>query len=1202
MNVMSGTTSHSERVTRRVAPKVWPLGHNIADYFFVAGCDDGEVAEAAEEIANGNSEALLHLEAHVLDRFPLEDRPLVDGTAGQFPLAAPIFCFPQGFNATWDGRSAPPKDPEVAGQHSQMSRRKGCFFTFVLTDGDGTRSYGSVLQFLEVYNFTFPNQENPSAEPLKLVVKVPKILCILSQYGYFSVYQKYLRFLLRTYYKKVSLVPVPSDSHKVKIGKFTWPPPIESEIYRFVLGCKLPERGYGISYPLGGELSPIKYCPSIGPPAGFPDVDDECFQILFQCLSAENLVFVVCSILLEQRILLHSEDLNVLHKCAEALISLLFPLCWQHVYVPLLPVQLLEYLSAPVPFIMGVHTSALASHEGIESLPSSVVVHLDYNNVAPPMEVLLPGESGPVLKCSSLPELAREVRLKLISKIVAEVPQWQTSRLAHANTGTRLGAVDSLDDITPNLKPTSPLERPRSKSNSKKLLSNLALAAVEQNNLVSVTFGPGPVGISLQSTKWIHVGDIFNSVGAAMVRGFTSSTDGSSGNVSESPKALRDEASGDDEILGESSHSKSLITVGSVLVSINGNPTASATFTETMHTLRFSPRPMTLQFLVAPSRQGTVEGNLDKSDRLSDMSETMSNQSSRERSSTPFSGNTSSRWIDKVRSAFLDLMFQLFSGGIKEQQSFAGRMMSSFRTTSNKRISLNANRTPSSPKSPKLRRQIRCAADYRTFLPRPTGNANTDQKAFTVMKRNFVKSHPKGMQDFMAVFVETQAFSNYIADAAMLKFYGHGATPSKQDKDVRVNSSLSYEREADIEILNQCIQTADVSEGMLLDALCRYDGEQPSTMTAAPDPLEMCGVRKAFEAVRSHEKAVSESGGLEEKTSHLRAYVFDALADANHINNLENETDLSEGTDVSEGVRKSENLDTEGGLQVSSEDKDSSSLAASSIALEQTSKKSPVQTRKPDWVRRTSQMVVMLNSDLNLSKISNTLGNLSDLDESSEDSDSSIYNNNEVDSSVTHANDHEGLNQNTLLRTRQRAGTKVDSSVTPRTSISRRRRSFQGRVKSQHALDRIRTVSAARTVDRRSIALSFASAASSNSSLQSITEVYPSKAGGRRRASSESDRDICRPDGMASNVPSQLPINKRHLSQMIVNLDELDVTRNASSSVSLARLPELSHAHEDDLVDTEDTKFLSGHIDSVAMMQKSPGTTPNRTPTSSVDL
>ena len=47
-----------------------------------------------------------------------------------------------------------------------------------------------------------------------------------------------------------------------------------------------------------------------------------------------------------------------LHKfmlIAEAITSLLFPLHWQHVYVPILPSSLLHFLDAPVPFIMGVY-------------------------------------------------------------------------------------------------------------------------------------------------------------------------------------------------------------------------------------------------------------------------------------------------------------------------------------------------------------------------------------------------------------------------------------------------------------------------------------------------------------------------------------------------------------------------------------------------------------------------------------------------------------------------------------------------------------------------------------------------------------------------------------------------------------------------------------------------------------------------------
>ena len=47
-----------------------------------------------------------------------------------------------------------------------------------------------------------------------------------------------------------------------------------------------------------------------------------------------------------------------LHKfmlIAEAITGLLFPLYWQHVYVPILPSSLLHFLDAPVPFIMGVY-------------------------------------------------------------------------------------------------------------------------------------------------------------------------------------------------------------------------------------------------------------------------------------------------------------------------------------------------------------------------------------------------------------------------------------------------------------------------------------------------------------------------------------------------------------------------------------------------------------------------------------------------------------------------------------------------------------------------------------------------------------------------------------------------------------------------------------------------------------------------------
>lgn len=41
---------------------------------------------------------------------------------------------------------------------------------------------------------------------------------------------------------------------------------------------------------------------------------------------------------------------------AESLTTLLFPFLWPHVYVPILPAAMYNFLDAPVPFLMGLIT------------------------------------------------------------------------------------------------------------------------------------------------------------------------------------------------------------------------------------------------------------------------------------------------------------------------------------------------------------------------------------------------------------------------------------------------------------------------------------------------------------------------------------------------------------------------------------------------------------------------------------------------------------------------------------------------------------------------------------------------------------------------------------------------------------------------------------------------------------------------------
>ena len=63
------------------------------------------------------------------------------------------------------------------------------------------------------------------------------------------------------------------------------------------------------------------------------------------------------SILAEKKILFTSKHIALLTLCAESVISLMYPLSWQHIFIPVLPSQLIGYLQAPVPFIVGVQGS-----------------------------------------------------------------------------------------------------------------------------------------------------------------------------------------------------------------------------------------------------------------------------------------------------------------------------------------------------------------------------------------------------------------------------------------------------------------------------------------------------------------------------------------------------------------------------------------------------------------------------------------------------------------------------------------------------------------------------------------------------------------------------------------------------------------------------------------------------------------------------
>jgi hypothetical protein len=60
------------------------------------------------------------------------------------------------------------------------------------------------------------------------------------------------------------------------------------------------------------------------------------------------------ALLRERRVILTAASPTTLSACAHALLSLLRPLQWPHIFVPLLPAALVSMVCAPMPFLVGV--------------------------------------------------------------------------------------------------------------------------------------------------------------------------------------------------------------------------------------------------------------------------------------------------------------------------------------------------------------------------------------------------------------------------------------------------------------------------------------------------------------------------------------------------------------------------------------------------------------------------------------------------------------------------------------------------------------------------------------------------------------------------------------------------------------------------------------------------------------------------------
>ncbi|KAK6627238.1 hypothetical protein RUM44_009715 [Polyplax serrata] len=103
----------------------------------------------------------------------------------------------------------------------------------------------------------------------------------------------------------------------------------------------------------------------------------------YNAVDISNMLVIFASMLYERRIIFVSKKLYRLSACVQAANSIIYPMHWQHIFIPVLPKHLCECLLAPMPFLIGVPAS-LWENVHKSDIGDVVVLDADNNSIQTP--------------------------------------------------------------------------------------------------------------------------------------------------------------------------------------------------------------------------------------------------------------------------------------------------------------------------------------------------------------------------------------------------------------------------------------------------------------------------------------------------------------------------------------------------------------------------------------------------------------------------------------------------------------------------------------------------------------------------------------------------------------------------------------------------------------------------------------------------
>lgn len=333
------------------------LEQGIIDYVCVVGPKDiGNVRIAKDKLGWLENDP----ECDILEQFPADDVHKSNGRNCSLPNKIEWWCFPEGCKL-WRGVEPPThmnmnikrfsasSPPAMASSIAAFDACLNCtssFMWWVLSSNSDeygssiNKTYGAVIRFYAPVPSVETNDDDEGNSNKNSEVKLwcPLGICMTSNLPIIGVMEA---LLLRLCEKLAASGGLRSAIHSDIMSLIlNYQRPIPS-----TLNCTIPFlSGDGerllISLPPIGGLPPLPHGASL--------------TSVCRLLGAEGLTALLAAVLTECKILIHSADITNLSMVGEVITSLMYPFQWQHPFIPVLPVSMLEMVEAPLSYFIGV--------------------------------------------------------------------------------------------------------------------------------------------------------------------------------------------------------------------------------------------------------------------------------------------------------------------------------------------------------------------------------------------------------------------------------------------------------------------------------------------------------------------------------------------------------------------------------------------------------------------------------------------------------------------------------------------------------------------------------------------------------------------------------------------------------------------------------------------------------------------------------